>query len=452
MLTVFRYGLGIALLASSVIAHCGDDAFVKWAAVHAITVRTLDSTSDFSDLLPIKSMIGAAQVVALGEPVHGAHEPMAFRNRLFRFLVEQMGFTAIAIESGFTESRTVDSFVGGGPGDTRTALRSGMTDGFARYDENRKLIQWMRNYNATASRSGHRKIHFYGLDLPAGGRLGGPRLAIDYALAFLSRVDPVAAESIRALSRSLPASDDDKFGALSPRALAEFDSSIAAIAKTMATDRSRLITQSSLDEYHWALHNLDVARQLANHFRLAARLPTINDLRDGGPVIAAHDYAMARNVQWIVQNEGPQGRVLVFAHDGHVMNWQENGGIFSVIREKPFMMGSDLRKVYGRDLFIIATSSATTSAGLPRPEPIKDSIDGVLAQVGLPAMVLDIRMARQSKEAAAWLSAQRPLHANISTHILIMPLTAADAFFFVEKLTPAHRLPIAWRVTNEFEH
>lgn len=49
-------------------------------------------------------MIGKARVVALGEPMHGAHEPMAFRNRLIRFVVEQMGFTAVALESGFTES------------------------------------------------------------------------------------------------------------------------------------------------------------------------------------------------------------------------------------------------------------------------------------------------------------------------------------------------------------
>lgn len=42
MLTAFCNGLGIVLLASTAIAHCGDDAFVKWAAAHALPVgRTL---------------------------------------------------------------------------------------------------------------------------------------------------------------------------------------------------------------------------------------------------------------------------------------------------------------------------------------------------------------------------------------------------------------------------
>src|SRR6266702_8865443 len=59
----------------------------------------------------------AAHVVAFGEPMHGAHEPLAFRNRLFRFLVERMGFTAIALESGFTESTSARPFIEGGEGD-----------------------------------------------------------------------------------------------------------------------------------------------------------------------------------------------------------------------------------------------------------------------------------------------------------------------------------------------
>src|SRR5688500_15556326 len=94
----------ILLMAYSAIAHCEEDAFAKWATAHALPITTLESGGNDSDLLPLESAIGAARVVALGEPRHGVHEPLAFRNRLFRFMVEQMGFTAIALESGFTES------------------------------------------------------------------------------------------------------------------------------------------------------------------------------------------------------------------------------------------------------------------------------------------------------------------------------------------------------------
>lgn len=66
-----------------------------------------------------------------------------------------------------------------------------------RYLENRELIQWMRDYNATVSSAGQHKIHLYGIDLPFGARVGGARRSINSALTFLSRADPVAAQRVR---------------------------------------------------------------------------------------------------------------------------------------------------------------------------------------------------------------------------------------------------------------
>jgi erythromycin esterase len=186
-------GLSIILLVYSAIAHCGDDGFAKWAAIHSLPVTTVESSSNDSDLLPLQSSIGTARVVALGEPMHGAHEPLAFRNRLFRFLVERMGFTAIALESGFTESISARSFIEGSEGDAETAARTGLS-WQSPYSENRELIQWMRDYNVAAPSAGRRKIRLYGIDTTAGGRKSGPWLVIDSALTFLSRADPTIAQ------------------------------------------------------------------------------------------------------------------------------------------------------------------------------------------------------------------------------------------------------------------
>src|SRR4051794_10770729 len=81
-----RTGLRAILLVCSAIAHCGEDGFAKWATTYAVPLTTVESESNDSDLLPLESAIGTARVVALGEPMHGAREPLAFRNRLFRFL------------------------------------------------------------------------------------------------------------------------------------------------------------------------------------------------------------------------------------------------------------------------------------------------------------------------------------------------------------------------------
>ncbi len=43
--------------------------------------------------------------------MHETHEYFAFRNRLFEFLVEEMGFTAIGLETGYSESVAADDYV-----------------------------------------------------------------------------------------------------------------------------------------------------------------------------------------------------------------------------------------------------------------------------------------------------------------------------------------------------
>src|SRR4051812_3685503 len=258
-------GLITLLLAYGATAHCEEgDAFTRWAAAHAVPLSTVDSTLSDSELLPLRSAIGSARIVALGEAIHGAHEPLAFRNRLFRFLVERMGFTAIALESGFTESISARPFIERGEGDAETATLNGLGRGLARYPQSRELIQWMRDYNATAASAGHRRIHLYGFDIPNGGRRDGPWLAMDSALTFLARADPTAANKIRAsLGDSLSGLDASQFGPLPADARVKFDMSLEAVAKATQKSRKSLIASSSDEDYRWAVHNLDAARQLA---------------------------------------------------------------------------------------------------------------------------------------------------------------------------------------------
>jgi erythromycin esterase len=368
--------------------------------------------------------------------MHGAHEPLAFRNRLFRFLVERMGFTAIALESGFTESISTRSFIEGGEGDAETAARTGLS-WLSPYTENRELIQWMRDYNAAASSAGHRKIRLYGIDITAGGRKNGPWLAIDSALTFLSRADPTTAQKIRdSLGDSLSGIDAREFGSLPAGAQTEFDTSIKAIAKAMRKGRKSLIGRSSDDEYRWALHNLDVARQLAKCLPITPPPKASNSL--WARVEACRDSGMAENVQWAFENEGRQGRLLVFAHNGHVMAAKEDGRRMANVPEKPPVMGFHLRRAYGKDLYIMLLVCANTSGGLLTAKPLEEgSIESTLAGVGLPLMFVDVRMARENIEALTWLATRRSYNANVSSQTLITLSTAVDAFLFVNTLTPA---------------
>jgi erythromycin esterase len=88
-------------------------------------LTTLDPRAGLDDLEFVRALAGDARVVAIGESTHYAHEFYLLRHRLARFLVERLGCTAIAFESGFTEAFAADAWIRGGAGDLAQVRRRG---------------------------------------------------------------------------------------------------------------------------------------------------------------------------------------------------------------------------------------------------------------------------------------------------------------------------------------
>jgi erythromycin esterase len=377
-------------------------------------------------------------MVALGEPSHGNHEPLAFRNRLFRFLVEELGFTAIAIESGLPESRRIQDFIAGGSGDAAQIVRENLLWGFGALGENVELVQWMRAYNADPAH--RRKVRFYGMDLSLGGPGGATPTPIPFetVLSYLGRADSESASRMRTALR--PLLDRLPGGAPSSFSPADHDKLTAAIDDLVSLferERSTLIAASSPAEYEWAYRNAIVARQSDRMFRLVP--PPV----PGGGIspaaweqVNARDAAMAENVRWVLAQEGPMARVLVFAANAHVMNGRVEGGVWSRFKRPPNAMGVFLRSAFGEDMVIIGTSSVASSPGLPQAAPESNSIDAALARTGRIRFLLDLHAARADRSATAWLMEPRPLRSG-STYLTVSPGLAFDALLFIDRLTPA---------------
>jgi hypothetical protein len=148
-LLISRRLVPVALITISMCVHSktqkGRDGFESWAKAQVSPIKSVELESDLSDLRPLKAMIGTARVVALGEPTHGAHEPLALRNKIFRYLVEELGFTTIALEGGLPESRLIHEYVAGGSGSLEHVLRDGFSCGIGEWKESEELVRWMRN-------------------------------------------------------------------------------------------------------------------------------------------------------------------------------------------------------------------------------------------------------------------------------------------------------------------
>jgi erythromycin esterase-like protein len=120
------------------------------------------------DLDPLMERIGDARYVLLGEASHGTSEYYTWRFHISRRLIEEKGFSFIAVEGDWPDCYRVNRFVRGlsDAGEyTRSVLYA-----FARWptwmwanEEVIVLCDWLRQHNERLPQE--RKAGFYGLDV-----------------------------------------------------------------------------------------------------------------------------------------------------------------------------------------------------------------------------------------------------------------------------------------------
>lgn len=405
-----------------------NSAFIHWAKSHALPLHATDRAIDDKDLYSVMEMIGEARVVALGEPAHGYREPLAFRNRLFRFLVQHCGFTTMVIEGGLAESKPAADYIAGGPGTAETAAAA-LGIG-APAPENIALLKWMRQYNADTTHE--QKLRFYGMDIQMIGFPGDIKphhTALSQVLTYLPQVDTLAAgRATTDLSYYMTQMSVVKYPLLSLKeqhALAAILENIVALFERQRID---FIARSSREAYEWAHRNAIAALQRDRMMRVMPpdRPGTIPP--EAWKAMNARDAAMADNINWILNSGADGGKVFVFAHNAHVKNAATTGGVWDAFAHPPASAGQYLKSIMGNNYFIIGSSIAPETTTLQA-----NSLDKALLQVNKQRYILDLRAASSFPEVARWLSLIRPTQANKVSFFMLPVSTAFDALLFLDK-------------------
>jgi len=149
------------------------------------------AAEDYDGLL---SLVGDRRLVLIGEASHGTHEFYRERARITRRLIDELGFTVVAVEGDWPDAYRVNRYVMGMAGD---ATADGALQGFRRFPtwmwRNRDVlsfVQWLRARN-DAQGDPATKARFYGLDLYS------LRASIEAVVEYLDRIDPDAAQRAR---------------------------------------------------------------------------------------------------------------------------------------------------------------------------------------------------------------------------------------------------------------
>jgi len=367
-----------------------NDALISaWLRQNATPIAHLEAGCGFQDLQSLKRILRAVKIVGLGEATHGTREFFQFKHRLLEFLVVEMGFTGFVLEASFAACQRLNDYVLDGKGDPAATLTE---LGYIAWDteEFTALVEWLAAYNRDATLD--RKVRFYGADL---WRNATGRHAMR---AYLARVAPCKVEAVRNTLEVLAREETKWPLGLDEEARTTLKSTLPQLddlLQDFASNREQYIVAASRGEFEEAQQYARVMQQWAtvNADEAAARSPMRSEF-------------MAENLIYLLENDKPDAKYVVWAHNGHIANGPEPS------------MGRCLRETYGtayyafglefhEGSFLSRTPLSPTQLGELReitlpPAPVK-SWPWHLARTGLGNLIVDLRVAAGSPAAEAAL-------------------------------------------------
>lgn len=426
-----------------------------WLRANGSLLRTIDPSDDddFSDLAPLGEIVGAARIVGIGESTHRIHEFYQVRHRLTRFLLAELGFTAVVMESGFAEGVAVDDWIKTGSGDIEDVLRDGITYSFGRCEEMREQLLWLR----AQSQSGL-PVRFYGMDLADSSASARP--AVQAVLSYLDGVDaPYAAHARAGLLPMFDYLPADRTGiawvapalhayiALPVPVRHELTARICELAERMQAMRVVYAGRSDRESYEFAYRCAVTARHtdaFLNGFPEGA-----TRAYEGANV---RDAAMAENLEWILDRHE---RVVVLAANGHLQlrPWSAP----PIVPNELTMLGEQLAADHRDEMVVIASAFGGGELLLHRPHPDDppghsrlfterlslldpESLDELLAGSGLPRYLLDLRKVPDDGPVAARFADVRSMMTG-GQATPVDPLATFDAVVYVGEVSPWRHFP-----------
>ena len=120
-------------------------AEIAWLRATAKPLRPTAPPADYQDLAALAGLLGAAQVVGLGEVTHGSHEGFLLNARLARYLLTQKGFNYLALEASPAACAGLNNYLRTGVGNPGPLLAT-LGEGWAT-TEVLALLRELRAHN-----------------------------------------------------------------------------------------------------------------------------------------------------------------------------------------------------------------------------------------------------------------------------------------------------------------
>ncbi|MFT4582543.1 MAG: protein-L-isoaspartate(D-aspartate) O-methyltransferase [Gammaproteobacteria bacterium] len=342
------------------------------------------------NLEPLLQRIGDSRIVLLGEASHGTSEFYRMRARITKHLIEEKGFSFVAIEGDWPDVARIDHFV------RHFEYPPAEWVAFARFPmwmwrnhEVREFVDWLRLHNS--ERSPDVRTAFYGLDLYS------LYSSIRSILEYLDTVDPKTAASARQRYGCLTPwqSDPASYGqAVLTGHYRTCEKEVVGMLGTIL-EKVQTYTKQDGERYLDAIQNARLVADAEHYYRTM-----YYGSRESWNLRDSH---MFETLESTLKHHGAHSKAVVWAHNSHI----GDAAATEMSARGEYNIGQLCRKAYGHDVYAVGfgtdhgTVAAASDWGAPvEIKTVRPSIEGSFEKIchlsGIENFLLPLRNLRSS--------------------------------------------------------
>ena len=354
-------------------------------------VRRLTGSAQDYDLL--MEVLDDCRFALLGEASHGTHEFYQTRAEITKRLIEEKGYSAVAVEADWPDAHRVNRYVQGRGDDANAAEALSSFKRFPtwmwRNTELIEFITWLRKYNDSLPED-TRKVGFYGLDLYS--LHASARFVLDY----LEKVDPEAARRARYRYSCFEHFGENtqaygyaaSFG-LSKTCEDEVVSQLVEMQR-QAADLASRDGHVEPDEFFVAEQNARLVKNAERYYRamFESRVSSWN----------LRDQHMVETLDALVVHLGASPKIVVWAHNSHLGDARAT----EMGDHGELNVGQLVRERYAKDVLLLGfttyTGSVTAASDWDGPverkivrPALNGSYEALFHETGVPRFLLILR-------------------------------------------------------------
>jgi erythromycin esterase-like protein len=393
------------------------------AAIPARPLRSISpADTAWAELDFLRTEIGEARVVFLGEPTHGEGNVLAVKARLAAFLQQRMGFTTLAMESGFFELHKAQHEIAAGKSVTKNLKGS-------------VFPIWMQTqeFQAVVPLVGPDGLRVMGFD---------PQLSGDYSDDLVEDLQDFLEEDT-APEKAADAIDYELLGDVvdhlaqdfvfpPAHTLTEFETQLTQADRKLRRAASAPVAARRAEALFWqqCLRSLGaLARDYATH-QAGTKSRAEWVAADSNP----RDAQMADNLLWYLRQH-PTEKVICWGALPHFANRVEVLGNDELRAYQP--MGRAVKTALGANqVYILGTLAGggthglPGTAGVPVPTTAPGTLEASLLDQNVPYAFVSLKHDAPGRQLTTYAFDYQPLAGPWSEVV--------DGFLFLQRVAPPH--------------